>query len=265
MKQLVKLVIILSAVLIGGCATVVDEPDQNIAIMSTPAEATFVISNQWGEEVHRGMTPSIVNLAKSSGYFEGNNYTIEISKAGYVPERVRIASDPSLTYYVGNIATFLVGWFIVDPLTGAMWELNPNMLDIALRSEQATAAPGSPPAPAPGPPPASALESPPAPAPGSPPALAPEPVLERSAPASFGALVASFENQDQAELGKTEIWSRHPELLGNVQPSITYGSVAEAEPRYLVIGSGLTNDEALSVCAGLEQRNEQCTVIQFQS
>ena len=90
-------------------------------------------------------------------------------------------------------------------------------------------------------------------------------MIQHSAPASFGALVASFENEDQAELGKTEIWSRHPQVLGDVRPSITYGSVADAEPRYLVIGAGLTNDQAVGVCATLEQRNERCTVIQFQS
>lgn len=240
MGKLARLAIILAAVSIGGCASMIDGPDQSIAIMSTPGEADFVISDDRGREVHRGVTPSIVNLAKSRGYFEGNNFSIEISKAGYTPERLRIASDPSMIYLVGNIATFLVGWFIVDPLTGAMWELEPKMLNVALQSEQAIA----PPPAAPTPTPATV-----APAPG----------------AQYGALVASFENKDQAELGKTEIWSRHPQVLGNVQPSITYGSVADAEPRYLVIGGGLTNDEALNLCATLKQRNEPCTVIQFQS
>ena len=240
MGSIVRIAIILSAALIGGCASIVDEPDQNIAIMSTPGEANFVIKNGRGLEVLRGTTPSVVNLEKSNGYFEGIDYTIEVSKAGYESRLLTIKPEPSMWYMIGNVATFFVGWFIVDPMTGAMWDLKPNMLNVELQSAQAMAPP---------------------------PAPAPEIVPENTPPATgqFGALVASFESQEQAELGKTEIWSRHPQLLGAIQPSITYGSVADGELRYLVIGGGLTNDEALGVCANLEQRNEPCTVIQFQS
>jgi hypothetical protein len=239
--KLVKLAILLSVVAIGGCASIVDDRDQNIAIMTTPDQADFVIKNENGLVVHRGVTPSTVNLPKSGGYFDGNDYSIEISKAGYESRRANIEAEPSLWYLLGNLGFGgPIGWLIVDPLTGAMWDLKPDKLDLGLGRGQA-AVPRRQPAPA------------------------PAPVGEPAAAARFGALVASFENEDQAELGKTEIWNRHPQVLGNVRPSITYGSVADAKPRYLVIGGGLTNDEAIGVCASLAQRNEPCTVIQFQT
>ena len=241
MGNIAKIVIVLSAVLMSGCASIVDDRDQNISIMTTPDQANFVIRNENGQEVHRGVTPSTVNLSKSSSYFVGHDYSVEISKAGYQTRQAKIEADPSLWYLIGNLGFGgLIGWLIVDPLTGAMWELKPDQLNIALQGGQAAVPP-----PPPAPPPA--------------------PVIEPSAPTRFGALVASFENEDQAEVGKTEIWSRHPQVLGNVQPSVTYGSLSDGEPRYLVIGTGPTNDQAIGVCATLAQRNEQCTVIQFQS
>jgi len=242
MGNIVKIATVLSAVLTSGCASIVDDRDQNISIMTTPDQANFVIKDEDGQEVHRGVTPSTVNLRKSSGYFDGNDYSVEISKAGYATRLAKIEADPSLWYIFGNIVFVygsVIGWFVVDPLTGAMWELEPDRLDIALQRGQA-AFPPPPPAP-------------------------PAPVIEPAAPARFGALVALFENEDQAEVGKAEIWSRHPQVLGNVQPSVTYGSLSDGEPRFLVIGAGLTNEQAADLCATLAQRSEPCTVIQFQS
>jgi len=60
--NIAKIVIVLSALLMSGCASIVDDRDQNISIMTTPDQADFVIRNEDGQELHRGVTPSTVNL-----------------------------------------------------------------------------------------------------------------------------------------------------------------------------------------------------------
>jgi hypothetical protein len=69
-----------------------------------------------------------VALKRGSGYFSGALYRIEISKAGYKTQIIQLTSSLNAGWYLlGNfLVGGLIGWLIVDPLTGAMWTINPD-------------------------------------------------------------------------------------------------------------------------------------------
>ena len=71
-------------------------------------------------------TPTTLDLRTSrSGYFNPEKYFIKASKNGYVTQYTPIDYHISNWYWFGN-AVFggLIGWFIVDPMTGKMYYLD---------------------------------------------------------------------------------------------------------------------------------------------
>ena len=98
---------------------------------STPSAASIVITDETGAQVFEGATPAEVTLDKSDGsYFGKKSYSITIAKDGYKPQTVRVKASPNAWYLVGNVVVGgLIGWLIVDPLSGAMYNLSPDEID----------------------------------------------------------------------------------------------------------------------------------------
>jgi len=129
MKKII-ITCMLSAVL-SGCSSIVSKTDYSVAIASTPDAANFVINNKKGQKVHSGVTPATVTLKSSSGYFSGESYTIVFNKEGY-PEKTFTMKSSVDGWYFGNILFGgLIGMLIVDPATGAMYNL-PKRVDVSL-------------------------------------------------------------------------------------------------------------------------------------
>ena len=62
----------------------------------------------------------------------GVDYRLEMIADGYIPQNAEISSTLN-GWYVGNIIFGgLIGLFIVDPLTGAMWTLDPKDMNLVL-------------------------------------------------------------------------------------------------------------------------------------
>ena len=122
------------AIAVTGCATIVGEKTELVAISSSPDNAVFVIKDDTGQAIQKGATPASVTLRKSDGgYFGGIDYTVEFSKPGYESTVAVISSGANAWYLAGNLAFGgFPGWFIVDPLTGAMYDLNPEALNVVL-------------------------------------------------------------------------------------------------------------------------------------
>jgi hypothetical protein len=116
-----------------GCASIVGDTSQNIGISSEPKSASVVITNEDGRSVFEGTTPATVNLDKGDGYFSGQSYMIRISKKGYESQTIPVTAQPNGWYIAGNfVFGGLIGWFIVDPATGAMWNLTPDEITASL-------------------------------------------------------------------------------------------------------------------------------------
>jgi|SaaInlStandDraft_1057018.scaffolds.fasta_scaffold195543_2 hypothetical protein len=109
------LILSLALLLSGACATGLSSNETSVIISSTPAGKNFSVTNKAGEVVHQGVTPETVMLNNSADFFEAEAYKLKVGNS-----TVNVDGKMSAIYY-GNIFG-LVG-FIVDPITGSMWNL----------------------------------------------------------------------------------------------------------------------------------------------
>lgn len=114
-------------VALSGCASIVGKSEYAVAVNSKPDQASFIIKNRAGQQVHSGVTPQTVTLKSSSGYFKGEAYTIVLNKPG-MPEKTFTMKSTVSGWYFGNIIFGgLVGMLVIDPATGAMYKLPPTV------------------------------------------------------------------------------------------------------------------------------------------
>ena len=139
MKRLLKPLSLILVIVFAGCATIVGDKTQLMPINSTPDSATVLITDEKGVQVFRGQTPTSVTLQKSDGsYWGGKDYTVTISKEGYDAQTITVTSSPNGWYIGGNIVFGgLIGWFIVDPFNGAMYNLSPEQITASLGEKSA--------------------------------------------------------------------------------------------------------------------------------
>ena len=152
LRKLVKdysWLLLLLAVGVSGCSTIVGQPTQVIPIFSKPSGARISIVNEQGALVYRGTTPARVRLEKSDGtQFGDENYIVVLTKKGYKPQAIRLRSDPRAnTYLWGNLvltgaaatasaasgfAVGLAAWVFVDPSNGRMYTIDPSSITAEL-------------------------------------------------------------------------------------------------------------------------------------
>lgn len=122
----------------SGCASIVGKSQFPVKIGSQPDQADITIVDETGATVYSGKTPTTVTLHTKAGYFKGKNYTVTFSKPGYAKHTAEIRRGVSGWYIFGNLAFGgLIGWLIVDPLTGSMWTLQEE-LNVELQPESAS-------------------------------------------------------------------------------------------------------------------------------
>ena len=128
--------LILLNICITGCASIVSDTTQKIAVNTYPDNAEVTITNSSGT-VQKIITPHIVTLKKSDGYFSGESYNLVIEKDGYIPQTKVIESHVNGWYVFGNFFFGgLIGWLLVDPTSGAMYKLEPKEFNIHLEKEE---------------------------------------------------------------------------------------------------------------------------------
>jgi len=119
----------------AGCASIVSKSEYPLIIDSQPQEADITIVNWSGETVYSGKTPTTITLTAKAGFFKGENYTVTFKKEGFEPHIAQIKRDLDGWYLFGNLLFGgLIGWFIVDPATGAMWTLKDLNVDLISQS-----------------------------------------------------------------------------------------------------------------------------------
>ena len=130
MKKLLQVAALSSFVLFStGCATIMSKSEYLVNIQSAPKGASYVIKNRAGEEVWHGTTPDTVTLKAGAGYFKGERYqiTFTLPKNGKNPAVSKtVELDSKLDgWYLGGNLIFggLLGYLVIDPLTGAMYKL----------------------------------------------------------------------------------------------------------------------------------------------
>jgi len=121
--------------LFSGCATIIKgSGPQGVHFKSEPADAKLtVIDLRNGNVMANVKTPQVVLLPKSAGYFKYAKYNATFEKEGYDKKDVNLESDVTPWYIAGNIVFGgLIGWLIVDPASGGMWNFNPEQVSVLL-------------------------------------------------------------------------------------------------------------------------------------
>ena len=121
---------------LSGCATLLNGNSQNVWISSAPVNAGITIYDSDREIILKGSTPLEIQLEAGERFLRPAEYWVVIEQDGYEPFETRIRGRLSGLYIFGNLITWnVIGWFIVDPLTGAMWELQPYEIKATLREK----------------------------------------------------------------------------------------------------------------------------------
>jgi hypothetical protein len=122
---------------VAGCATIVHSGPRPIAVASTPSGAKVSIYDRSNTLVQTNTTPFVAQLSTKYGYFKGQSYRLVFEMPSYTPAEVNLGSTVS-GWYIGNLLFGgLIGMLIVDPLTGAMYNLAPEKIEQPLTPSQA--------------------------------------------------------------------------------------------------------------------------------
>lgn len=117
-----------------GCATIFEGGTQPVTFKSVPDSAQLTIRNRAGEKVHVGATPATVTLKRGAGYFKSEAYQVTVEKAGYAPTTVSLTAGVNGWYVANLIFGGLIGLLVVDPMTGAMYDLSHDTVETSLKS-----------------------------------------------------------------------------------------------------------------------------------
>ncbi|HUX53584.1 MAG TPA: carboxypeptidase-like regulatory domain-containing protein [Williamwhitmania sp.] len=119
--------------ILSGCATIVSKSIYPISVTSNPPGAKVTVMNRNGINIYSTITPATFTLAASAGYFTKASYTVTFEMPGYESVTVPVFFSLDGWYVFGNIAVGgLMGWLIIDPITGAMWKLNTKSINETL-------------------------------------------------------------------------------------------------------------------------------------
>jgi hypothetical protein len=122
---------------LSGCATIVHSGPRAISVGSTPVGAKVSIYDRSNTLVMTNSTPFIAQLSTKYVYFKGQNYRLVFEMPGHATAEVNLTSSVSGWYFANLVFGGAIGMLIVDPLTGAMFNLSPEKLDQNLTATQA--------------------------------------------------------------------------------------------------------------------------------
>ena len=103
-----------------SCATIISGSKQTIKFTSTPSDATIYI-----DEVEVGKTPFETKLERKRGY------NVMIKLDGYRPYETKLTKEFN-AWYLGNILFGGIIGLVIDPITGAIYNLTPKQINAQL-------------------------------------------------------------------------------------------------------------------------------------
>ena len=82
-------------------------------------------------------TPFVAPLNTKFGYFKSQTYRLVFEMPGYSRAEMNLDSKVSGWYFGNLLFGGLIGMLIVDPLTGAMYNLTPEKIEQSMSASQA--------------------------------------------------------------------------------------------------------------------------------
>lgn len=118
----IRLITIFLGLVLSSCANILSGSNYKIHLNSNVDNVHYVVKDNKERVVFSGFTPDSVILSSYQGYFNKPYYTFEVKYEGFLDETYRLNYEVSKNYYL-NIPTLnIIGLWIVDPKTGAMWK-----------------------------------------------------------------------------------------------------------------------------------------------
>ena len=114
MKNLFKVLPLVSVLFLQSCATIISGSRQTIQFNSNPANATVFIN-----EIEAGKTPFQKRLKRNE------EYKVSIELEGYETYETKLTKKFN-EWYIGNIIFGGLVGLVVDPITGAIYKLSPK-------------------------------------------------------------------------------------------------------------------------------------------
>ena len=136
MRALRTVLAALAALPLTACATAVLDRAERVELLSHPTGADVEVRDREGRVVFEGRTPTVADLERGVGWFEPAGYTATFELEGHARHDVDLEGGLNGWYLCGNLLFGgLVGHLIVDPLTGAMWTLAREPVEVSLTPE----------------------------------------------------------------------------------------------------------------------------------
>lgn len=128
MKYFKFIVIGIIVTLITSCATIFSSSKYSVLLDSPMEGVNVIVQNREGLIVYEGTTPAILKLDASSKFMKGERYSITFSKNGYYDYKYLLTAELD-GWYLGNLLIGdLVGLFVFDPLSGAMYKIKDKIV-----------------------------------------------------------------------------------------------------------------------------------------
>ena len=129
MIQKLKLVwkttaMMLLTVIMGGCASIICGTSQEVAVNSSPSEATVKVNGML-----RGQTPVTLDLKRNK------SHTIRIELEGYQPYNVILRRGVNGWVFGNIIFGGLIG-LVIDAVDGAIYTIKPNTIQASLLEDK---------------------------------------------------------------------------------------------------------------------------------
>jgi len=114
-------IIIVLAIGLSACATVLNTTTQEIEINTTPANAKITIDGK-----KFGTTPQTVNIER------GSNHVVKLELDGHDLYETQLTRKIAFWFW-GNILNGLIPGMLTDMITGAMYNLFPEIINVELQ------------------------------------------------------------------------------------------------------------------------------------
>jgi len=127
-KNLIFICLIpLFGIFLVSCASILSKSQYPVTFNSSPYAKIKITDLHKGEIIYVGKTPTTITLKAKAGFFSPARYNVDFVFSNGVTRQVTLSATLD-GWYIGNILFGgLIGMLIVDPATGAMWKLPPNV------------------------------------------------------------------------------------------------------------------------------------------
>jgi len=109
------------ALALNACSTFMNSTTQEINIKTEPANAKITIDGK-----KYGTTPQVVNIER------GSNHVVKLEADGFDAYEMQVTRKLSFWFW-GNVLNGIIPGMLIDMVTGAMYNLLPEDVEVSLQ------------------------------------------------------------------------------------------------------------------------------------